>query len=307
MNTPSYSSQYGHGSSPPHNESPESHVSTTSASSPLDLSPPPNRSLSTLFSNMDCNREKTQLFSWSDEKKTDYEEKKYLATLALRDKPKSSEPRTPTPYWAGFGFSKSMPHEVLKGRLDSCRTLTPVEEVPKEFIDSSCRTSVWDASSSHYQTGKVSQSTGRFLRKQQSLDLPSVSNSFSLTPSLSSSSSLFSNHSDSSANSSFNPLSGSKSSFDYNSPTKNVDLVEILIGIGLAKYVDYFQNVDIDFNTFLNLNDADLEEIGIPYFGRRKITMVIADLLRALRDYDQLYHFEAAPGAERKQRATHKI
>lgn len=306
VNTP-YGSQYGPGSGSPHVESPESRVSTTSAPSPLDLSPPPTRSLSSLFSNMDCNNEKTQLFGWSDDKKSDYDEKRYLAAKVIRDsKTKSSEPRTPTPFWAGLGFSKSMPHEVLKARLESCRALAPVEEVPSEFNDSA---SVWDASSSNqYPTGKVSQSTGRFLRKQQSLDIPSIPSSYSLTPSLSSSSSLFSNHSDTSSSSSFNPLPGSKSSsFDYGSPTKNVDLVEILFGIGLAKYVDYFQSVDIDFNTFLNLNDADLEELGIPYFGRRKISCAIADLKRALRDHDQLYHFEAAPGAERKQRAVKRI
>jgi len=46
----------------------------------------------------------------------DYEQKKFLATKAIQNKP-MGEPRTPNPVWSGFGFSSSMPEAVIREKL----------------------------------------------------------------------------------------------------------------------------------------------------------------------------------------------
>ncbi|XP_015790699.1 protein bicaudal C homolog 1 [Tetranychus urticae] len=301
--------------------------SETSAPSPLDLSPPPNRSLSAIFGNFSVS-DKSTAFPWPEPRKLDYDERKYLAAKAVREaKPKASEPRTPTPSWAGFGFSKSMPHELLKSRLDSCRAtekLTPVEESPDELnnpnnslLTNSSLTNDMSLQSSFWESTKYPTSNGlKTLRKQQSFDFSTCTGSLSLGSSMPSSSSLFSNSSNSSSNL-FDPISSSSRSKSgsissgYGSPASNsLDLAEVLTRLGLAKYIDYFQRADIDFNTFLNFNDADLEELGIPYFGRRKLSSAILDCKRALREQGSLSpfnHFEAAPGAERSRKVKNIV
>uniref|UniRef100_T1JUY8 K Homology domain-containing protein n=1 Tax=Tetranychus urticae TaxID=32264 RepID=T1JUY8_TETUR len=57
--------------------------------------------------------------------------------------------------------------------------------------------------------------------------------------------------------------------FSVSDTSNSFSMARVLTRLGLAKYIDYFQRAGIDFNTFLNFNDADLEELGIPYFGRR--------------------------------------
>uniref|UniRef100_T1KM03 SAM domain-containing protein n=1 Tax=Tetranychus urticae TaxID=32264 RepID=T1KM03_TETUR len=113
------------------------------------------------------------------------------------------------------------------------------------------------------------------LERKIHFDFSTCTGSLSLGYSMASSSSLFSNSSDSSSNL-FDPISSSSRSKSDSissgcgSPASNsLDLAEFLTRLGLAKYIDYFQRAGIDFNTFLNFNDADLEELGIPYFGRR--------------------------------------
>ena len=51
------------------------------------------------------------------QKSLDYDQKKLLATRAIQSKPSAGEPRTPTPSWAGLGFSNSMPEPVIKEKL----------------------------------------------------------------------------------------------------------------------------------------------------------------------------------------------
>lgn len=46
--------------------------------------------------------------------KTDYESKRRMAEKAMENKPVTSEVRTPTDIWAGWGFSKSMPDAMVK-------------------------------------------------------------------------------------------------------------------------------------------------------------------------------------------------
>lgn len=242
--------------------------------------------------------ELNNIYSWQ---KMDSENRKLPVTKSIRENIKPSEPRTPTSLWSGFGLSKSMPHDILKSRLDSYRALAPVEESPQEFFNDSQSRPFWDTSS--YAVGGKTNANKQ-LRKQASFDSSHSSGyGLSLGSSIGSCSSLLSNSSDP-RGSFFNQTYSSKSiDSDYGSPSKQVDISEILISFGLSKYVDLFQSVDIDFNSFLNLNDADLEELGISFFGRRKISSAIAELKRALQDHEMLNnHFEAAPGAERKRK-----
>ncbi|VDK88515.1 unnamed protein product [Litomosoides sigmodontis] len=47
-------------------------------------------------------------------------------------------------------------------------------------------------------------------------------------------------------------------------------LTELLSRLKLEKYIEIFENENIDLNLFMELNDADLMEIGIKAFGPRK-------------------------------------
>ncbi|KAH9514926.1 Ankyrin repeat and SAM domain-containing protein 3 [Bulinus truncatus] len=55
------------------------------------------------------------------------------------------------------------------------------------------------------------------------------------------------------------------------------DLNEMLSQLGLTKYLDKFEEQDVDLQVFLSLTDNDLKEIGIKLFGpRKKMTNAIA-------------------------------
>ncbi|XP_063049534.1 protein bicaudal C homolog 1-like [Engraulis encrasicolus] len=65
-------------------------------------------------------------------------------------------------------------------------------------------------------------------------------------------------------------------------PEPDDDLPELLSQLGLGKYIDTFQEQEIDFQTFLTLSDEDLKEVGVLTFGaRRKMLLAITDLQRA--------------------------
>ncbi|KAK0057539.1 ankyrin repeat and SAM domain-containing protein 3 [Biomphalaria pfeifferi] len=55
------------------------------------------------------------------------------------------------------------------------------------------------------------------------------------------------------------------------------DLTEMMSQLGLTKYMDKFEEQDVDLQVFLSLTDNDLKEIGIKLFGpRKKMTNAIA-------------------------------
>ncbi|XP_005109444.1 uncharacterized protein LOC101860609 [Aplysia californica] len=55
------------------------------------------------------------------------------------------------------------------------------------------------------------------------------------------------------------------------------DLAQMLGELGLSKYLDKFEEQDVDLQVFLSLTDNDLKEIGIKLFGpRKKMTNAIA-------------------------------
>lgn len=69
----------------------------------------------------------------------------------------------------------------------------------------------------------------------------------------------------------------------------------MFLDLGLEKHTRYFQEQEIDLDTFSLLNNKDLIELGITTFGaRRKMLLAISRLRK------QMIPFSAAPGAERK-------
>uniref|UniRef100_A0A4W5JZD4 Bicaudal C homolog 2 n=1 Tax=Hucho hucho TaxID=62062 RepID=A0A4W5JZD4_9TELE len=149
----------------------------------------------------------------------DYEIKKLLATKAMHRKSVVTEVRTPTDTWSGLGFSKSIPASAVK-------ELRNINQGPSEL------------------EGK---SVERHDRQGSSSSSPSPSSSFSSSPS---------NFSSSFSTSSFPGMStvmaltGSQRS---PSPQPTDDLPELLSQLGLGKYIDVFQQQEIDFQTFLTL------------------------------------------------------
>ncbi|XP_008282794.1 bicaudal C homolog 2 [Stegastes partitus] len=235
----------------------------------------------------------------------DYEKKKLLATRAMQRKPVVTEVRTPTDTWSGLGFSKSMPAEAVKElRNISRRNYKPY------LSSSNTQQQSWAA-----QTGKLCNGSDsvnwRDRRGSTSSTLPASSSS----PSSSSSSSPSSPPSAfSSSTSSFpafassvsrsrtdKPLESFVSTSSYfegacssrrastcsqrsPSPHMTDDLPELLSQLGLIKYIDVFEQQEIDYHTFLTLSDEDLKEVGVSTFGaRRKMLLAISDLNKSKR------------------------
>ncbi|XP_034086650.1 bicaudal C homolog 2 [Gymnodraco acuticeps] len=233
----------------------------------------------------------------------DYERKKLLANRAMLRKPVVTEVQKPTDTWSGLGFSKSMPAEAIKElRNISRRSYKP-------YLSSSIshqQAQPWAA-----QMGKVFNRSNcenwRDRHGSTSSSLPVSSSSSSLSSSPSSPPSTFTSSSSSfpafvsSMNRSRNdkPSESFPSSSSYfeggcssrrastcsqRSPSPQMidDLPELLSQLGLIKYIDVFEQQEIDYLTFLTLSDEDLKEVGISTFGaRRKMLLAISDLTKS--------------------------
>ncbi|XP_029113447.1 bicaudal C homolog 2 [Scleropages formosus] len=200
----------------------------------------------------------------------DYERKKLLATRAMQKKPVETEVRTPTDTWSGLGFSKSMPEEAIKELRSISR------RNPRSYLGTSS-TQTWTSQGSRDRLYSGSNSDN--WRERRASSPPS-------SPAPHSSCSSSSNYSSSSRSSTDRPcdnyfegvLSGSRAQKTTD------DLPELFSQLGLSKYIDIFQQQEIDFQTFLTLSDADLKEVGVSTFGaRRKMLLAISDLNKSRR------------------------
>ncbi|XP_033949039.1 bicaudal C homolog 2 isoform X1 [Pseudochaenichthys georgianus] len=236
----------------------------------------------------------------------DYERKKLLANRAMLRKPVVTEVQKPTDTWSGLGFSKSMPAEAIKElRNISRRSYKP-------YLSSSIshqQAQPWAA-----QMGKVFNRSNcenwRDRHGSTSSSLPVSSSSSSLSSSPSSPPSTFTSSSSSfpafvssmnrsrndkpsesfpsSSSSYFEGVCSSRraSTCSQRSPSPQMidDLPELLSQLGLIKYIDVFEQQEIDYLTFLTLSDEDLKEVGISTFGaRRKMLLAISDLTKSKR------------------------
>ncbi|XP_051717029.1 bicaudal C homolog 2 isoform X1 [Ctenopharyngodon idella] len=202
----------------------------------------------------------------------EYERKKLLANQAMQQKPVVTEVRTPTDTWSGLGFSKSMPTDAVRElRAVSRRCYRPYNNQQQLWSSQSGKERVWNGSDSE---------NWRERRGSLSSSPPSLLSS-------SSSSSSFSAYSLSSARTSEGYLTSSEGGATVSrhligsspSSTHTDDLIELLAQLGLEKYIDIFQQQEIDYQTFLTLSDEDLKEVGVKTFGaRRKMILAITDL-----------------------------
>ncbi|XP_056147338.1 bicaudal C homolog 2 [Lampris incognitus] len=237
----------------------------------------------------------------------DYEKKKLLATKAMQRKPVMTEVRTPTDTWSGLGFSKSMPAEAVKElRNVSRRSYKPylgsstsqqqlwANQAGKDRVCNGSDSDNWrDRRSSASSASHVPPTSFSPYSSSPPSSFPS---SFSSAPpcfpgfapsanrggndkSLESflSGSIYSEG----ASSSRRPSTCSQRSL---SPEITDNLPELLTQLGLGKYIDVFEEQEIDYQTFLTLSDEDLKEVGVTTFGaRRKMLLAISDLNKSKR------------------------
>ncbi|KAM3867113.1 LOW QUALITY PROTEIN: bicaudal C homolog 2 [Diretmus argenteus] len=234
----------------------------------------------------------------------DYEKKKLMATRAMQRKPVVTEVRTPTDTWSGLGFSKSMPAEAVKElRNVSRRSYKPYLSnstgqqqswiAQKDRVCNGSNSENWrDRRSSTSSSSPVSSSSSSSPSSPPCNFASSFSSSTSSFPAFASTTnrgrtdkaleSFLSN------GSYFEGVSLSRraSTCSQRSPSPDItdDLPELLSQLGLGKYIDVFQQQEIDYQTFLTLSDEDLREVGVATLGaRRKMLLAISDLNRSKR------------------------
>lgn len=72
---------------------------------------------------------------------------------------------------------------------------------------------------------------------------------------------------------------GLNTNSNINSTKVEPDISDVLTRLGLSKYMQVFQQQEVDYQTFLTLTESDLKELGITTFGpRKKILIAIKDL-----------------------------
>ncbi|XP_035598585.1 bicaudal C homolog 2 isoform X1 [Oncorhynchus keta] len=231
----------------------------------------------------------------------DYEMKKLLATRAMQRNPVVTEVRTPTDTWSGLGFSKSMPAEAVKElRNVSRRSYKPY------LANTGQQQQTWGPQNAKEKVSNGSNSENwRDRRGSSSPIFPSPSSSSSSSPSNFSSSFSSTSSFPAFASSTNRPRNDKTSEnfltcsnyFECMSSVRALtasqlssslqptdDLPELLSQLGMGKYIDVFQQQEIDFQTFLTLSDEDLKEVGVSTFGaRRKMLLAISDLNKSKR------------------------
>lgn len=210
----------------------------------------------------------------------DYEHMKMLASKAMQKKP-VGESRIPTDYWAGLGFSRSMPASAIRERLnlsdsgyDGPKMTTPYEDVEedseawKNDTDHSLSNSANPmAASDNLMMDLVSQLSAQCRELSLQPDrcnITQIDGCHQLAAKTSSSSSIW------------QPLSEKQMD---RVAIGDTDLSLLFSEMGLGKYTELFKQQEIDMATFLTLTDQDLKDLGISTFGaRRKMLLAIADL-----------------------------
>lgn len=200
---------------------------------------------------------------------SDYENKQLMASKAMRKKPEEPEVRIPNSFWSGYGFSQSLPESAQRLLRQECPSFEQngspsTEDIKARNIDKD----PWKDS----PTNRLPSSDQvNALARRTDIDLGS------------------SNYIDSAS------LPLCSSSFIG----KCTQLADLFNTLRLSKYIQLFQQQEIDLVTFLSMTDQDLKDLGITTFGaRRKMLLAISSLK------EQPSAFYAAPGAERKFTST---
>ncbi|XP_076346531.1 protein bicaudal C homolog 1-A-like isoform X2 [Tachypleus tridentatus] len=195
-----------------------------------------------------------------------YEQRKLLATQAVQ-KPLSSEARKPTNIWSGFGFSKSLPETVIKQKWQSGLKKPSIPETVQEEDVLSQMGSIWSNDTFLLSNPNKSREAIRCSHGQDK---------------------------DSSRHG--NLLFSSSNCFDYHPDRPlltilgNVtDVPQLLCRLGMLKYVDVFQQNEIDLATFLKLTSEDLQNLNIPPVPRQKILSAISALTKEKQMHKQYF------------------
>nr|ACI49124.1 hypothetical protein Cbre_JD14.012 [Caenorhabditis brenneri] len=184
---------------------------------------------------------------WKKKPKADRGEMLIKATQAIFDDSVLSSPRYPTDLWSGYGFSSSLPADLLKGMMDlttnepttantssilmnhSQRGLCSVREEDEELSD-------FSASTTNYGMSRVFEQATR------------------------------------------NVFSASTSVFDSNSLPYDLqwdinyftDPSMVLAQLGCSEYMTQLRDQEIDMHAFLLLDEQNLKDIGVSTIGARK-------------------------------------
>ncbi|XP_031435183.1 protein bicaudal C homolog 1-like [Clupea harengus] len=213
----------------------------------------------------------------------DYEQKKLLATKAMLKKPVVTEVRTPTNTWSGLGFSKSMPAETIKelrraNHISYKPTMsTTYEDSPLSLSRSGSRECIGNGIESDNWRERIANTTGNGTasRIQGHSEFPPSVGSPKRKMNKSAVEHYLSGTNYMDCISSMNGSNGCS----LNASLKGSELPELFSKLGLGKYIDVFQQQEIDLQTFLTLTDQDLKELGITTFGaRRKMLLAISEL-----------------------------
>lgn len=209
---------------------------------------------------------------------TDYEHMKALASKAMQKKP-VGESRIPTDYWAGLGFSRSMPASEIRDRLnpndssyDGPKMTTPYEDVEEDCEAwkigvNSVNQTVGNDSIMDLVSQLSAQCRELSLQQQDRCDVGQIDGHRQLSSSRPSSSV-------------WQPLGKSRTDCDAICVV-DTDVSLLFSEMGLGKYAELFRQQEIDMQTFLTLTDQDLKDLGITTLGaRRKMLLAIADLNR---------------------------
>ncbi|XP_033122346.1 protein bicaudal C homolog 1-like [Anneissia japonica] len=228
-----------------------------------------------------------------------YEQKKVLATRAMKKKPVVSEVRTPTATWSGLGFSKSMPESAIREfqktngiAYKNGKKLPTTYETGREE-DGDCHLN--DSGSS---SGSGSNSSSSMWPPDRSCS-PRLSDG--QTAVIQPGYSTYRKHDFSQSNyfdatSLPRPTKGLWSSTANTSmQLANPEMAELFSKLGLAKYIDIFHQQEIDLATFMTLTDGDLKELGISTFGaRRKMLLAISEIKDSLEKVSGNNHLSSS-------------
>ncbi|KAJ8405285.1 hypothetical protein AAFF_G00322760 [Aldrovandia affinis] len=203
----------------------------------------------------------------------DYEKKKLMATKAMQKKPVVTEVRTPTDTWSGLGFSKSMPTEAIKElRCVNRRSY-------KSYLGGASQ-QAWSSQSSKDRVCNGSDSRNWRERRGSSSSVSPATSCFGSAGTRGRTDRSSEGYLGCSAYFEVASAAGLSSS----APQHISDLSDLFSQLGLGKYMDIFQQQEIDFQTFLTLSDEDLKEVGVSTFGaRRKMLLAISDLNKTRR------------------------
>jgi len=247
----------------------------------------------------------------------DYEWVKQRAFELMKQPPVADKIRTPTDQWSGLGFSQSMPNPKFKNHkfTNELETTFEVDDMTSYYVNVSevdtststtqFPTSMSNAPSTMANMSGLKSSSALLSWRERNFSHSYNPNSFTKRRyhQLQAHTGVFNKHpplpSPPHPNDEPSMLGSSQSrvlhlqndlretsrqpSVDedqsYGGQSRSIELRDVLTYLHLEKYMLVFTNQEVDLQTFLTLNDADLTEIGITAFGpRKKILLAIEEL-----------------------------